>query len=167
LSKFKELWKSNIVKDVKRFLRKENHIVNYEAVADYLKSYLNKAPKTYNQQITSLRRFIRDFLGYKKLISSFKMTPVDEPQKYTDVTKTQVRKGFIAQQDSESKAVYLFTATTGLTKSEILSLLRENVDFEMRTVRSNHFTRKKRSGITSYNGETGKIAEKIPKREKG
>ena len=131
-------------------------MVSYETVANYLRDYLNKAPKTYNQQITSLRRFIRDFLGAGHIISSFKLAPVDEPKESTDVTKAQVRKGFYAQKDALSKAIYLFTATTGLRKSEILSLLKDDVDFKSRAVRPRHFTRKKRSGITFYNKETEK-----------
>jgi integrase/recombinase XerD len=141
------------LQDVRRFLERSRYIVSYEAVAEYLKSYLGKAPKTYNGQITSLRRFIRDFLGDGDLISSFKMAPVDDPQESTDVTKAQIREGFYAQPDVKSKAIYLFTATTGLRKSEILSLLKEDVDFKTRAVRPNHFTRKKRSGVTFYNEE--------------
>jgi len=146
--------------DIKRFLKKSGNVISYEAVADYLKGYLDKAPKTYNQQLTSLRRFIRDFLAAGSLIASFKMAPVDEPQESTDVTKDEVRKGFKAQPDTLSKAIYLFTATTGLRKGEILSLLKENIDFKIRAVRPKHFTRKKRSGITFYNKETEKWLKK-------
>ena len=166
LEKFKDFMRINMqlrpttvqhtAEDIKRFLKKGNNIVSYETVANYLRGYLNKAPKTYNQQITSLRRFIRDFLGAGHIISSFKLAPVDEPKESTDVTKAQVRKGFYAQKDALSKAIYLFTATTGLRKSEILSLLKTDVDFKTRAVRPRHFTRKKRSGITFYNKETEK-----------
>ena len=67
-------------------------MVSYETVANYLRDYLNKAPKTYNQQITSLRRFIRDFLGAGHIISSFKLAPVGDPKESTDVTKAQSEK---------------------------------------------------------------------------
>jgi len=170
LARFKDFMRINMqlrpstvkhtAQDIKRFLKKSGNVISYEAVADYLKGYLDKAPKTYNQQLTSLRRFIRDFLGAGSLIASFKMAPVDEPKESTDITKDQVRKGFKAQPDTLSKAIYLFTATTGLRKGEILSLLKENVDFKTRTVRPKHFTRKKRSGITFYNKETEKWLKK-------
>jgi integrase len=160
LAKFKDFMRINMqlrpstvlhtIEDIKRFLKRGNNNISYKAVSNYLKGYLKKAPKTYNQQITSLRRFIRDFLGTGHIISSFKLAPVDEPKETTDITKAQVRKGFYAQKDALSKAIYLFTATTGLRKSEILSLLKENIDFETRTVRPKHFTRKKRSGVTFY-----------------
>jgi integrase len=142
------------VEDIKRFLKRGNKMISYEVVSNYLRGYLNKAPKTYNQQITSLRRFLRDFLGVGEIISSFKLTPVDEPKESVDLTRAQVRKGFYAQKDALSRAIYLFTATTGLRKSEILNLLREDVDFKNRAVKPRHFTRKKRSGVTFYNDET-------------
>ncbi len=112
----------NTLEDVRRCLRSSNCTVSYNSVASHLKSYLTKASKTYNSQITSLRRFIRDFLSVGDLISSFKMAPVDEPQRFTDVTKKQVKAGFQGQPDPRSKAIYLFTATTGLRKGEILNL---------------------------------------------
>ena len=71
---------------------RNNNMVSYETVANYLRGYLNKAPKTYNQQITSLRRFIRDFLGAGHIIFSFKLAPVGDSKESTDVTKPQVRK---------------------------------------------------------------------------
>ena len=81
------------IQDIRRFLKKSDCIVSYKAISEYLKGYVGKAPKTYNQQLTSLRRFVRDFLGYEELISSFKLAPVDEP-KGTDITKEQVRAAF-------------------------------------------------------------------------
>ncbi|MEM3564903.1 MAG: tyrosine-type recombinase/integrase [Candidatus Jordarchaeaceae archaeon] len=143
----------NTMQDVKRFLKVSEYSISYEAISNYLKHYLGKAPETYNSQIKSLRRFIREFLGLGRLISSFKIAPVDDQRWYTDLTKAQVKRGFLAQPDSRSKAIYLFTATTGLRKSEILSLKKENVDFKLRAVRPEHFTRKKRSGVTFYNKE--------------
>ena len=144
------------LQDVRRFLEESGWAVSYRAVSEYLKGYLSKAAKTYNGQITSLRRFIRDFLGVGDLIESFKMAPVDEAEP-TDVTLEQVRAGFYAQSDLRSKAIYLFIATTGLRKGEVLSLLKENIDFERRAVRPNHFTRSKRSGVTFYNQEAEEL----------
>ncbi len=142
------------IEDTRRFLQSSSFRVSYEAISKYLRGYLGKAPKTYNQQIISLRRFVRDFLGFGDIISSFKMAPVDNPFRTVDLTKTQVRKGFYAQGDALSKALYLFTTTTGLRKGEILNLRLENIDLSNRVVIPNHFTRKKRSGVTFYNEET-------------
>jgi integrase len=143
------------IQDARRFLEKSDYVVSEENVKRYLESYIPKAPKTYNTQITSLRRFIRDFLKLPDLIMSFKMAPVDEWSFVKELpTKEQIRKGFEALQEGRAKAIYLFTATTGLRKGEILALLKSQVDFKTRTVIPMHFTRKKRSGITFFNEET-------------
>jgi len=143
------------VEDVRRFLEKSDFVVSYESISSYLRSYLDKAPKTYNKQITGLRRFVRDFLRLPQLIASFKMAPVDTCQFYEDLpSKAQLRKGFNGLTDVRAKAIYLFAATTGLRKCEILDLLKSQVNFETRAVVPNHFTRKKRSGIAFYNDET-------------
>jgi len=125
----------------------------YQSIVDYLESYLRKAPKTYNAQITSLGRFVRDFLGLGELVASFKMAPVDRHQKFTDITKEQVRVGLYAQPNTLSKALYLFIATTGLRKGKVLNLRREDLDFKTRAVKARYFTRSKRSGVTFYNEE--------------
>jgi len=149
------------LQDVKRFLKMSKFVVSYENVKSYLATYIEKAPKTYNSQITSLRRFVRDFLGLPKLVMSFKMAPVDECQWYDGLpSKEQIRKGFFSLKSVRSKAIYLFTATTGLRKGEIFGLLKSQIDLETHAVIPKHFTRKKRSGITFYNEETAEWLEK-------
>lgn len=69
-------------------------------------------------------------------------------------SREQVAKGFNALESLQEKALYLFTASTGLRKSEILGLLKNQVNHETHLVLAEHFTRKKRSGITFYNYET-------------
>jgi integrase len=142
------------LQDVRRFLEMSNYMVTYKNVKRYLESYVSKAAKTYNSQITSLRRFVRDFLQLPRLIMSFKMAPVDSYQYYEDLpSKSQVRQGFYGLSDTRAKAVYLFTATTGLRKGEILGLTKSQVNHKTHAVIPKHFTRKKRSGITFYNSE--------------
>jgi intergrase/recombinase len=142
------------VQIIRRFLESSGYIVSYRAISGYLKGYLGKAPKTYNAQVTALRRFIKEFLGHSELISSFKMAPVDMPSENCDLTKAEVCKGFNVQYDMRSKAIYLFAATTGLRKSEILDLTKDKVNQNLRSIVPQHFTRVKRSGITFYNTET-------------
>ncbi len=83
------------------------------------------------------------------------MAAVDECHYNENLVSTeQVEKGFYGLKDTRAKAVYLFTATNGLHRIEILRLLKSQVNLETRTVIPMHFTRKKRSGITFYNAET-------------
>jgi len=139
---------------ITRFLKFANNTVSYETIKNYLTTYIDKKPKTYNSQITELRRFVRDYLGHENLIRTFKMAPVDEAQQPVDLpNKKQLKKGFEAQHSVLAKVVYLLTATTGLRKCEILALQKQNINTKLRSVIANHYTRKKRSGITFYNRE--------------
>jgi integrase len=163
LSEFDEFLRVNLqlrpstvqhtVQDVQRFLRFSKSVVSYDTISSYLRAYLSKAPKTYNGQIVSLRRFIKEFLKRPTLIESFKLTPVDDIPQTEVPTRKKVREGFKAQKDTRAKAIYLFTATTGLRKGEILELTKDKVDLELRTIIPRHFTRKKRSGVTFINEE--------------
>ena len=165
LPKYKEFLKINLrledrtikesVGNIARFLKHSQGTVNYESVKEYLASYLNKKPKTYNSQITDLRRFVRDFLNKKDLISTFKMAPIDDWQKNVETpNKKQMRLGFKGLSDDKEKAIFLFTATTGLRKCEILATLKDQSNLKTMVVIPNHFTRKKRSGITFFSEET-------------
>lgn len=139
---------------IMRFLKFANNTASYETIKGYLATYINKKPKTYNSQITELRRFVRDYLGHENLIKSFKMAPIDEIEQPLDLpNKKQLKEGFETQRDNRAKAIYLFTAKSGLRKCEILALEKQSINFELRLVIPNHFTRKKRSGITFYDSE--------------
>ena len=143
------------VGNINRFFKLSKAKVNYEVVKQYLCIYLRKRPKTYNSQLTDLRRFIRDFLNKKEVVSTFKMAPVDSIGKIVRLpTNRQLRLGFQSLNDRKERAIYLFTATTGLRKCEILTILKEQIDRKTRGVIPNHFTRKKRSGITFYSKDT-------------
>ncbi len=78
-----------------------------------------------------------------------------------------MRNGFYGLTDAKAKAVYLFTATTGLRKTEILNVLKCQTDLETHAVIPKHFTRKKRSGITFYNGEAAVWLERYLAERRG
>ena len=90
----------------RRFLEMSNYVVNYENVRRYLESYIPKAAKTYNTQVTSLRRFIRDFLQVPRFIIRFKMAPVDEWAFAKELpSKRQIRLGFEGLEETIDKAI--------------------------------------------------------------
>jgi len=177
LSEFDEFLRVNLqlrpstvqhtVQDVQRFLRFSNGLVSYDTISRYLRSYLSKAPKTYNGQLTALRRFVKEFLNSPRLIASFKMCPVDEIPKTEAPTKKQVQRGFKAQKDTRAKAIYLFTATSGLRKGEIMELTKDKVNTKLRAVIPKHFTRSKRSGVTFYNEEAKEWLRKCHQERNG
>ena len=141
--------------NIHRYLESSNYIVNYETVSKFLKAYMCKSSRTYNAQLTSLRRFVRDFLHAPESILDFKMAPIDLLGKnITLPSKEQLRKGFEALTDDGERALYLFTLSTGLRRSEIMGLTKDKIDFKIRSVIPLHFTRVKRSGITFFNSET-------------
>ena len=141
--------------NIHRYLESSNYVVNYETVSKFLKSYMSKSSRTYNAQLTSLRRFVRDFLHAPESILDFKMAPVDLLGKNIVLpSKEQLRKGFEALTEDGEKALFLFTASTGLRRSEIMGLTKDKIDFTLKSVIPNHFTRVKRSGITFFNSET-------------
>jgi intergrase/recombinase len=147
--------------NIRRFLENADYVVSVESVKRYLESYIPKKPKTYNSQITSLRRFIKEFLEMPDMIMSYKMAAVDEWHFNENLpSKENVKKGFQGLTTTKAKAIYLFTVTTGLRKGEILNVLKSQANKETRSVIPKHFTRKKRSGITFYNEETALWLEK-------
>ena len=157
------------IQTTRRYLEHARYVVSYETIASYLETYLDKAPQTYNRQIVVLRHFLKDFLGREELISPFKLAPVDEAGDLVELpTKTQVAKGASALKDARAKAIYLFIATSGLRKKEVLGLSKENISFETRAVIPRHYTRKKRSGVTFYNEEAEKcLKEYLASRNDG
>jgi integrase len=143
------------VEGIKRYLKRSDWIVSYETASAYLKTYLNKSPKTYNSQITILRRFMRDFQNSPQDIVSFKMAPVDYMGRNIELpTRAQMKIAFNALKSDEAKTAFLFFATTGLRKNEILTLTVDKINLETKAVVPQHFTRVKRSGITFFNAET-------------
>jgi integrase len=137
----------------KRFLRLSKGEVSREAVRSYLGSYLNKAPKTYNNQLDGLRAFVKRFLKRKEFMEGFKKAHVNHNHEIRLPTKEQIKKGFEALTSDRERAIYLFYATTGLRRSEALGLRFEDVDFELRAVKSKHDTRTKKAGVAFYNQE--------------
>ena len=114
---------------------------------------MEKAPKTYNNIIDGLRAFIQRYLRKPELMNGFKHSHVPSNYERHLPTKEQLKKGFEALETDKEKAIYLFIATTGLRRSEVWNLTKDDVNFETRCVKSKHDTRTKRAGATFYNKE--------------
>ena len=101
------------------------------------------------------------YLQLPELMDSFKAAPVDYLSTITELpTNQQIQLSFEAQKDILYQAIYLFIASTGLRKGELLSLQKENINWDTRCVITNHYTRTKRSGITFYNEEAETFLKK-------
>jgi hypothetical protein len=66
---------------------------------------MSKSSRTYNTQLTSLRRFVRDFHNAPESVLDFKMAPIDLMGKNILLpTKEQLRKEFEALTDNSQNA---------------------------------------------------------------
>jgi integrase len=146
---------------VKRYLKLSNWVVSSEALKAYLKTYLKKAPWTYNSEIVRLRRFFRDYLERPEMIGRYKTAPLNALGSSGPLPDMhQIRAGFDAQVSDLDRALYLFAATTGLRRGEILGLRRDQIDLETGAVMPNHVTRTKLSGITFFNAEARELLKR-------
>lgn len=115
-----------VAKDYKntalRFLSFTNGEVSRESIRAYLSSYLDKKPKTYNNQLCGLNAFVGRFLKRKDLMDGFKKAHQESCEEIQLPNIAQLRKGFVGLTDDRERAIYLFFATTGLRHSEGLRL---------------------------------------------
>lgn len=137
-----------------RFLRFSEGEVSRESARAYLQSYIGKAPKTYNNELTGLRAFVGRFLKRPEFVEGFKKAHVSQNYDVELPTKTQLKMGFEGLTDDRERAIYLFYASSGLRHTEGLKLNRhEDIDYELRSVKSRHSTRTKKAGVSFYNEE--------------
>ena len=93
------------------------------------------------------------YLQQPEVMTGFKHTHVPDTFDRPFPTKEQLKQGFDALRDARETAIFLFFATTGLRRSELRNLTRDEVDFATRCVKAKHDTRTKRAGVTFYNRE--------------
>ena len=144
----------------KRLLVSCNGEICRHSMREFLKPYLQKKPKTYNNIIDALRAFILRYLQKPELMNGFKHSHVPSNYERLLPTREQLKKGFEALDSDKERAVYLFFATTGLRRGEVWNLTKGNVDFETRCVKAKHDTRTKRAGVTFYNEECERYLKK-------
>jgi integrase len=161
------LAEGTIVKTMYRtraFVKKWGNEFSDKTISNQLKSYLSKAPATYNTEILALKRLAK-YLDLEDLLKSYKHAPVDIIPQYTPTTE-EIRAGYNALSELKQKAIYLFLASTGIRKGELENLSMDKIDWANRCVKPDHFTRTKRSGITFFNQETEQIIQQyLAKRE--
>jgi integrase/recombinase XerD len=163
--KIEERLSEKVSKDYKnvarRFLLSCKGEVSRQSIRDFMKYYLQKAPKTYNNIIDGLRAFILRYLQKKpELMSGFKHTHVPSNYENKLPRKIQLRKGFEALESDLERAIFLMFASSGLRRSELWNLKKDDVDFENRCVKAKHDTRTKRAGVTFYNSECEEYLKK-------
>ena len=114
---------------------------------------LNCSVHVYKNVLGALKVFFRDFLNRPGVVASFKFPrPAFKPKIVP--TKEELQRFFDALDSDFAEALFLFYASSGLRKGEVLGLTVGDVDFEKRMVVPNgHTGVNKRSYISFYNRE--------------
>ena len=140
---------------VRRFLNQSGRLVNRETLRNYLKYYVSKKPSTYNNQLKGLRAFIMRYLGRPEIILGFRKAPVlDNFDEVILPSKEQLKQGFSSLNCDREKAIFMLYKDSGLRRSELLQLQKDDIDMSLRLIKSKHNARTKRAGITFYTEET-------------
>ena len=91
------------------------------------------SPKTYANALCALKVFFRDFMGMEEVVRTFRFPR--RPVKLKMIpSKAEVQRFYYALKTPRARALFLMYATTGLRKSEVLSLKMEDLDLERRMV---------------------------------
>ena len=105
--------------------------------------------------------FYRDFLDCPWLVDSFKFPHIPYRPKIIP-TKEELQRFFEVLDSKFAEAIFLFYASSGLRKGEVLGLAVDDVDFDKRMIVPNcHAGVNKRSYVSFYNRETAEALKRI------
>jgi integrase len=135
--------------------------VTCDLIREYLKQFDSLSLSTYANHLKTLKVFLRDFLKQPSLVESFRFPHFPfQPSKFVH-TKIQIREFYSHIESLREKALFLFFATSGLRKSEVLDLEVSNVNFTTRMITPKpHDGRTKFSYLSFYNRETERVLRK-------
>ena len=133
--------------------------ISRETVRQYLKQIKGKSK--YRNTLAAFKRFFRDFLEKPKIVSTFKFPAAQFKPKMVP-SKADLQRFFRVLDSELSEALFLFYASTGLRKNEVLSLTFKDIDFKKRMVVPNcHLGFTKSSYLSFYNEEAETALSKI------
>jgi integrase len=115
-----------------------NGEISRQSIRQFLEPYLDRPAKTYNNIVDGLKAFVLRYLQKPELINGFKHTHVPDNFDRQVPSKEQLRLGFESLNDDKEKAIFLFFASSGLRRGELLNLTKEDVDSETRCVKAKH-----------------------------
>jgi len=172
VSAFFDFWRVDLglaeatAKEYKRKIRRFFQTVNKPAesvtaedVRSYLKPLADGNANSYGNALKPLKAFFRDLMKMPEVVESFKfrkiaLAPVIIP------SKEQLQKFFETLRTPIARALFLTYASSGLRKMELLSLRKEDVNWENRMIVSkNHSGETKKSWVAFFN-EEAELAQK-------
>ena len=136
-----------------RAVNKTAEIVTAGDVRNYLKPLADGNANSYGNALKPLKAFFREIMKMPEAVESFKfrkiaLAPVIIP------SKEQLHKFFETLRTPIARALFLMYASSGLRKMELLSLKREDIDWENRMiVPKNHNGETKKSWVAFFNQE--------------
>jgi len=124
-----------------------------------------RSKSTVNNDLKTLKRFFRDYLDSPEVVNSFRF-PQSPFKPKVILSKRDLRRVYQTIDSDLGWALFLFYATTGLRRTEVLSLTIEEVDFKKRMVMpSCHNGKSKNSYVSFYNEETEHALEKVERKD--
>jgi integrase len=156
---------TNHCKNIERFfknIRKDPHDVTQLDVRSYLHERMKqKSIATTNNDLKSLKRFFRDYLNRPEIVKSFRFSQSPFKPKVV-LIKNELRSAYRTIDSNLGRAIFLFYASTGLRRSEVLALSVDDVDFKKRMViPACHNGASKHSYVSFFNGETEEALNKV------
>jgi integrase len=132
-----------------------------EITKDDLRQYLKDVQENYSKwqyvyanALRSFKVYFRDYLNRGYLVDSFKFPKIPFYPKRVP-TKEDIQRFYHAIADLKGKAMYLLFATSGLRRSELSTLLVENIDLKKRIViPRTHSGATKKTWCTFFNKES-------------
>ncbi|MEM3449810.1 MAG: site-specific integrase [Nitrososphaerota archaeon] len=131
---------------------------NKEDLRDYLAQFKN-SPKTYAWHLCELKRFYRDFLRRPDLVESFRFPRIIPRLKL--IPSKKELKEFSQYLNKEDLALFLVFASSGLRRSEVLTLKLGDVDFEKRMFIPSRSSLTKFSWVGFFNEEAKSALEQF------
>ncbi|MCJ7761658.1 site-specific integrase, partial [Candidatus Bathyarchaeota archaeon] len=106
--------------------------------------------------LSALKIFFRDYLLKPELIESFKFPRQPFKPKHI-LTKKQLQEFFGNLEKPKERALFLFYASSGLRRNEVIDLKHEDVDLNNRMITPcSHNGETKKSWVSFYNSEAEK-----------
>ena len=146
-----------LIRNFLEWLHLHGHVKVNEIQKEHVRLFLRQVNSNhmYAQYLKSLRSFYRDFLGMPWVVEGFRYPP--QAVKIRSLpSKKELQAFYYALPTIKDKALFLMYATSGLRRSEVLSLTKSNIDWSMRMIIPNHISRTKRSYVSFFNDECEK-----------
>jgi integrase len=106
--------------------------------------------------LSALKIFFRDYLSKPELVESFKFPRQPFKPKHI-VTKEQLQEFLGDLEKPKERALFLFYASSGLRRNELIDLKHEDVDLNNRMITPcGHNGETKKSWVSFYNSEAEK-----------